>query len=99
MIKPHEPFQDGSKHAANEYCPTCHGHMNPNLWDSDGRLTPDSQRMQVKSNEQSRQDVLMSFSQTGIAGRPTPSDEMLADIIIRLIRVEAFLKAQQAGPK
>lgn len=25
MIKPHAPFQDGSKHAANEYCPTCHG--------------------------------------------------------------------------
>ncbi len=44
MIKPHEPFQDGSKHAANEYCPTCHGQFDSRLWDSEGRLKPESQR-------------------------------------------------------
>lgn len=36
MIKPHMPFQDGSKHAANEYCPTCHGNMDPSMWDANG---------------------------------------------------------------
>lgn len=44
MIKPHEPFQDGSKHAANEYCPTCHGPWDSRVWDSDGKLKPESQR-------------------------------------------------------
>jgi hypothetical protein len=43
MIKPHAPFQDGSKHAANEYCPTCHGHMDPNIWDSDGKYRAENQ--------------------------------------------------------
>lgn len=40
----------------------------------------------------SRYDVLMSFSQTGIAGHNTPQDEMLAEIILRLERIEATQK-------
>jgi hypothetical protein len=44
MIKPHAPLQGGSKHAANEYCPTCHGAWDPSLWDSEGRpIQSDSQ--------------------------------------------------------
>ena len=46
MIKPHEPFQDGSKHAANEYCPTCHGHMDRSLWDAEGHFKSENQRSQ-----------------------------------------------------
>lgn len=44
------------------------------------------------SDQQARHSVLMSFSQTGAAGTPRPSDEMLADIIVRLMRIEALLK-------
>ncbi len=44
MIKAHEPFQDGSSHAANEYCPTCHGNMDRNLWDAEGMYRPDVQQ-------------------------------------------------------
>lgn len=43
MIKSHEPFQDGSKHAMNEYCPSCHGAFDPNLWDQEGHFRPESQ--------------------------------------------------------
>jgi transposase len=43
MIKPHAPFQDGSKHAANEYCPTCHDKFDRNIWDEEGKLRPESQ--------------------------------------------------------
>lgn len=42
MIKPHMPFQDGSKHAANEYCPTCHGSFDPRMWDEEGNLRPEA---------------------------------------------------------
>jgi len=44
MIKPHAPFQDGSTHAVNEYCPTCHGQFNPGLWDGDGMYRPENQQ-------------------------------------------------------
>lgn len=48
MIKPHEPFQDGSMHAANEYCPTCHGHMDLSYWDSNGRAIQNARpRMEI----------------------------------------------------
>lgn len=43
MIKAHAPFQDGSKHAANEYCPTCHGPFQSHLWDSAGMFKPEAQ--------------------------------------------------------
>lgn len=43
------------------------------------------------SNYQSRDAILMNFSQTGIAGRSTPQDDMLADIILRLMRIENLL--------
>jgi hypothetical protein len=49
MIKPHEPFQDGSKHAANEYCPTCHGPYDWERWDAEGNYRPESQDTQAKS--------------------------------------------------
>jgi hypothetical protein len=44
MIKPHEPFQDGSKHAMNEYCPSCHGQYDRNLWDAAGHYKPENQQ-------------------------------------------------------
>jgi hypothetical protein len=47
MIKAHEPFQDGSKHAANEYCPTCHGNMDRSLWDAEGHYRPENQQPQA----------------------------------------------------
>lgn len=43
MIKWHEPFQDGSTHAANEYCPTCHRYMDRRMWDEAGKLRPEAQ--------------------------------------------------------
>lgn len=36
-IPAHVPFADGSKHAGNRYCPTCHGAYDPALWDAQYR--------------------------------------------------------------
>lgn len=49
MIAPHMPFQDGSKHAANEYCPTCHAGMDRTLWDEEGRYKPENQQSQTET--------------------------------------------------
>jgi hypothetical protein len=57
MINAHAPFQDGSKHAANEYCPVCHGPFDPKLWDSNGKYRPEAQESALHYSARTQSDA------------------------------------------